>query len=42
MHFDHDPFGHKGLSGRPWHSECARPYWDTLTPLLARLQGLGR
>jgi len=41
MHFARDPYGRLGLSGRPWHSECARPYWDKLTPLLNRLQGLG-
>ena len=37
MHFHEDPDGKLGLSG-PWHSECARPYWDTLTPLLNRLR----
>jgi len=42
MHFDQDPDGSRGLSGRPWHSECARPYWDKLTPLLNRLQQFGR
>ncbi len=25
--------------GAPWHAECARPYWDKITPLLRRLQG---
>jgi hypothetical protein len=39
MHFHEDPDGKLGLSG-PWHSECARPYWDTLTPLLERLKSL--
>ncbi|HEY2359360.1 MAG TPA: hypothetical protein VGH86_18065 [Phenylobacterium sp.] len=24
-----------------WHGECARPYWDTLTPLLDRLKSGG-
>jgi hypothetical protein len=41
MHFARDPYGDLGLSGRPWHSECARPYWDKLTPLLERLRRLG-
>jgi hypothetical protein len=39
MHFDQDPGGRTGLSGKRWHAECARPYWDTITPLLRRLQG---
>jgi hypothetical protein len=42
MHFAHDPFGHRGLSGKPWHSECARPHWDKITPVLEMLQRLGR
>ncbi|GAA0648784.1 hypothetical protein [Brevundimonas lenta] len=37
MHFDHDPDGSKGLSGL-WHGECARPYWDTITPALEKLK----
>jgi hypothetical protein len=37
MHFREDPDGSRGLSGQ-WHSECARPYWDTITPLLNRLK----
>ena len=41
MHFDDDPHGHEGRSGKPWHAECARPYWDKLTPLLDRLKGWG-
>jgi hypothetical protein len=41
MHFDEDPDGSKGLSGRLWHGECARPYWDKITPLLNRLRGWG-
>lgn len=41
MHFAQDPYGTRGLSGRPWHSECARPYWDKLTPLLDMLRRLG-
>jgi hypothetical protein len=36
MHFAQDPHGRLGLSG-PWHAECARPYWDTVTPMLKRL-----
>jgi hypothetical protein len=39
MYFEHDPYGDQGLTGR-WHSECARPYWDTITPLLKRLNQL--
>jgi hypothetical protein len=38
MVFDEDPDGSRGLSG-PWHSECARPYWDTVSPVLRRLAG---
>lgn len=30
-----DPDGKLGLTCL-WHAECARPYWDTLTPLLKR------
>ena len=37
MHFHEDPDGARGLSG-PWHGECARPYWDTLTPALDKLR----
>lgn len=40
MHFDQDPDGRLGLSG-PWHSECCRPFWDTLSPLLDRLKPFG-
>ena len=36
MHFQHDPHGELGLSG-PYHGECARPYWDTISPLLKNL-----
>jgi hypothetical protein len=36
MHFQHDPDGELGLSG-PYHGECARPYWDTISPLLKNL-----
>ena len=38
MRFAEDPDGARGLSGR-WHGECARPYWDTLTPALRKLSG---
>lgn len=37
MHFHEDPDGSRGLSG-PWHGECARPYWDTITPALEKLK----
>jgi|GEM_PF-2903394 len=37
MHFQEDPDGHRGLSG-PWHGECARPYWDKITPMLDNLK----
>lgn len=37
MHFATDPNGRRGTSER-WHAECARPYWDTITPLLERLK----
>lgn len=37
MLFSSDPDGRKGLTG-PWHGECARPYWDTITPALDRLK----
>ncbi len=36
MHFQQDPDGELGLSG-PYHGECARPYWDTISPLLKNL-----
>ncbi len=42
MHFAEDPYGHRGLSGKPWHAECARPHWDKLSPVLAMLQRMGR
>jgi hypothetical protein len=38
MHHPDDPDGSRGLSGKPWHAECARPYWDTLTPALEALK----
>jgi hypothetical protein len=38
MHFQEDPDGSRGLTGK-WHGECARPYWDKITPLLKRLGG---
>ena len=37
MHFREDPDGVRGLSG-PGHGECARPYWDTITPALEKLK----
>jgi hypothetical protein len=37
MHFGNDPYGKLGLSGRPWHGDCARPYWDTYSTLLEGL-----
>lgn len=40
MRFAEDPDGKLGLSGL-WHGECARPYWDTLTPVLKKLGGIG-
>lgn len=40
MHFDHDPDGKLGMTGL-WHGECARPYWDTITPVLERLKKWG-
>jgi hypothetical protein len=38
MHSPQDPDGSRGLSGKAWHAECARPYWDTLTPALEALR----
>jgi hypothetical protein len=35
MHVAQDPDGKLGLTGL-WHAECARPYWDTITPILKR------
>ena len=40
MHFAGDPDGLLGQSGM-WHGECARPYWDTITPVLDRLKAWG-
>lgn len=37
MYFAEDPDGTRGLTGE-WHGECARPYWDKLSPVLDRLQ----
>jgi hypothetical protein len=35
MHFKEDPDGALGMSGL-WHGECARPYWDKITPMFKR------
>ena len=40
LHFPHDPDGELGLSG-PYHGECARPYWDTISPVLKNLGAPG-
>lgn len=41
MHFPDAPRGHE--ASQTWHAECARPYWDKLTPLLDQLRrGFGR
>jgi hypothetical protein len=37
MHVHEDPDGRLGLSGKRWHAECARPYWDTISPMLRML-----
>ncbi|CAN7373753.1 hypothetical protein LJR219_002233 [Phenylobacterium sp. LjRoot219] len=37
MHFHEDPDGQRGLSGKRWHAECARPYWDKLSGVLEML-----
>jgi hypothetical protein len=34
MHFPDDLAGGSGRSGKPWHAECARPYWDKLSGIL--------
>jgi hypothetical protein len=39
MVFPDDPDGLLGKTGQ-WHGECARPHWDTLTPVLQRLSRL--
>ncbi|MBV9994845.1 MAG: hypothetical protein JO127_06500 [Caulobacteraceae bacterium] len=36
LHVLQDPDGKLGLTGL-WHAECARPYWDTITPMLRRV-----
>jgi hypothetical protein len=38
LHVEQDPDGKLGLTGL-WHAECARPYWDTITPVLKRFWG---
>ena len=40
MYFAEDPDGARGISGL-WHGECARPYWDKMTPALDRLRLFG-
>jgi hypothetical protein len=40
MHFQSDAAGSSGISMR-YHAECARPYWDTISPVLARLPPFG-
>jgi len=37
MHFADDPHGHKGFSGRPWHSRCAGVF-DTFDRALDALR----
>jgi hypothetical protein len=41
MHFAEDPYGHLGMSGRPWHSACAQPHWDSAARALDALRKLG-
>jgi len=41
MHFANDREGSASVSQR-YHAECARPYWDTITPVLARLSSFRR
>ena len=41
MHFAEDPYGHRGFSGRRWHSECALPSWDRGGEALRRLMSGG-
>jgi hypothetical protein len=40
MHFHEDPDGSRGLSGKRWHAECARPYWDKFSQALDTLNNL--
>ncbi len=42
MHFHEDPDGSRGLSGKKWHAECARPYWDKFSSVLQALDRAGR
>ncbi len=37
MHFPNAPHGQAGEAQR-WHAECARPFWDTLSPVLDMLR----
>lgn len=34
MHFHEDPDGSRGLSGKKWHAECARPFWDKFSHVM--------
>jgi hypothetical protein len=40
MHFQEDPYGDRGMSGRRWHAACARPLWDTVSSVLKSLDDL--
>jgi hypothetical protein len=42
MHFHEDPDGSRGLSGKRWHSDCARPYWDKFSGVLGALNRAAR
>jgi hypothetical protein len=37
MHSHGDPDGSRGISGKRWHAECARPYWDKLSGVIEAL-----
>jgi hypothetical protein len=41
IHSDLDPDGSRGIGGLRWHSECARPLWDTLSGTLQSLRRFG-
>jgi hypothetical protein len=42
MHFHEDPDGARGYSGKRWHSECARPFWDRFGGVLQALDRAAR